>query len=683
MKKNSNILANYLLHGGDYNPEQWLDYPEILQKDLVLMKQARTNTFSVGIFAWAQLEPEEGVFDFSWMDKIMNDIYQNGGRVILATPSGARPAWLSKKYPEVLRVSNERVQQLHGGRHNHCFTSLIYRQKVQIINRKLTLRYKDHPALLMWHVSNEYGGECHCDQCQDAFRRWLKKKYQTLTTLNHEWWGPFWSHQFTEWSQIQSPSVIGENSIHGLNLDWKRFVTSQTIDFYQQELIPLRELTPHIPVTTNFMSSTVDLLPFKSLDYSQFAKHVDILSWDCYPTWHNDWESLADTAMKVGFINDLYRSLKGQSFLILECTPSVVNVRPINRAKRPGVHLLSSVQFLAHGSDSIMYFQWRKSRGSFEKFHGAVIDHDGSSNNRVFQEVTQVGQVLEQLSDIVGTMPNSDVAILYDWENNWAINDAQGFGKETKFYPQTLQQHYQVFWNQDISVDVITKEQNFSKYKLLVVPMLYLVSEQTIDRLRAYVEQGGVLVMTYLSGIVNENDLTYLNGWPQLLQKVFGINVLEIDSYYPSDRNEVRYGDQNYEVKDYASVINVKEANVEGVYQADFYAKTAAITSHSYGKGKAYYVGARLNEQFHEVFYQKIMADLQISSNAAIKHEKGVSVQVRLSDTHSYWFVMNFTEKPQVIRVNCEVKDILSGEWIKGEVRLERYGFKIFVKKVG
>ena len=321
-----------LLHGGDYNPDQWLDYPDILKDDLRLMKLANVNTMTVGIFAWSALEPTEGNYNFEWLDKIIDDVYNQGGRVILATPSGARPAWLSEKYPEVLRTNDRREKMLHGGRHNHCFSSPIYREKTQKMNYKLAERYGNHPALIMWHVSNEYSGDCHCELCQENFRDWLKNKYKTIENVNKAWWGPFWSHTYTDWSQIESPSSIGENAVHGLNLDWKRFVTDQTIDFYENEAKPLRELTPNVPITTNFMADTDDFIPFQSLNYEKFSKHVDILSWDCYPAWHNDWETTKDLATKVGFINDLYRSLKQHPFLIVECTPTGVNWHNVNKA---------------------------------------------------------------------------------------------------------------------------------------------------------------------------------------------------------------------------------------------------------------------------------------------------------------------------------------------------------------
>ncbi|MCM3412335.1 beta-galactosidase [Metabacillus litoralis] len=678
VEKTYTTKANFMLHGGDYNPDQWLDRPDILEDDVRLMKLSHTNTFSVGIFAWSALEPEEGVYHFEWLDQIFENIHSIEGKVILATPSGARPAWMSQKYPEVLRVNGSRVKQLHGGRHNHCFTSKVYREKTQKINRLLAERYGKHPALLMWHISNEYGGECHCDLCQEAFREWLKVKYDhNLKLLNDAWWAPFWSHTYNDWSQVESPSPIGESAVHGLNLDWRRFVTDQTVDFFENEIVPIKELTPNIPITTNFMADTFDLIPFQALDYSKFAKHLDVISWDAYPAWHNDWESTADLALKVGFINDLYRSLKQQPFLLMESTPSGVNWHEVNKAKRPGMHLLSSMQMVSHGSDSVMYFQWRKSRGSSEKFHGAVVDHDNSSENRVFKEVAKVGETLEKLNAIVGTNRPADVAILYDWESNWAINDAQGFGMKTKRYPQTLQEHYRTFWEQDIPVDVITKEQDFSAYKLLIVPMLYLMSEDTISRLKQYVANGGRLVMTYISGIVNEYDLTYTGGWHKDLQEIFGMNPIETDTLYPKDRNYVIFRNESYALKDYATVIEVSNAVVEGQYKEDFYAETPAITSHKFGDGKSYYIGARLADQFHRDFYQEIIDELHLKPVRKVAHGRGVSVQVRQAPDRDYLFVMNFTEEKQEISFDFVAEDMLNSEMITGNVTLEKYEVRI------
>lgn len=662
-----NIYSNEkrLLHGGDYNPDQWLDYPDTLKDDLRLMKLANVNTMTVGIFAWSALEPTEGNYNFEWLDKIIDDVYNQGGRVILATPSGARPAWLSEKYPEVLRTNDRREKMLHGGRHNHCFSSPIYREKTQKMNYKLAERYGNHPALIMWHVSNEYSGDCHCELCQENFRDWLKNKYKTIENVNKAWWGPFWSHTYTDWSQIESPSSIGENAVHGLNLDWKRFVTDQTIDFYENEAKPLRELTPNVPITTNFMADTDDLIPFQSLNYDKFSKHVDILSWDCYPAWHNDWETTKDLATKVGFINDLYRSLKQQPFLIMECTPSGVNWHNVNKAKRPGMHTLASMQLLAHGSDSVLYFQWRKSRGSSEKFHGAVIDHDNSEENRVFKEVSQVGEILDKIKEIKGSMKQSKVAIIYDWENDWALKDAQGFGKESRRYPQTLQSHYKYFWDKNISVDVVTPQQDLSKYSLVVAPMMYMMTEETMDRFRDYVKNGGVLVGSYLSGLVNETDLTYLGGWPKTLQETYGIDAKEIDTLYPKDKNSIKFGNESFEVVDYCTIIEAKEAEVLAKYEEDFYKNTPAITKNNLEKGKAYFIGARTNQEFLSKFYDKIVKDLDINEVEDFISECGISIQIRENEDAKYYFVMNFTEEEKNIGIKGSYLNLISGKMME------------------
>ena len=666
-----------LLHGGDYNPDQWLDYPEVLAQDLELMKESNVNTMTVGIFAWAALEPEEGKFQFEWLDSIIDNVTNQGGNIILATPSGARPAWMSQKYPEVLRTNGDGQKMHHGARHNHCFSSPMYREKIGIINKKLAERYGNHPGIIMWHISNEYGGECHCDLCQENFRNWLKNKYQTLDKLNHEWWGPFWSHTITEWSQIESPMAIGETAVHVLNLDWRRFVTDQTINFYEHEIKDIRQMTPNIPITTNFMADTMDLIPFQSLDYSKFAEHVDIISWDCYPAWHNDWETTADLASKVGFIDDLYRSLKQQPFLIMESTPSAVNWHPVNKAKRPGMHVLSSMQHIAHGSDSNLYFQWRKSRGSSEKFHGAVVDHDGSTDNRVFQEVAKVGELLENIGEIKGSMKQSKVAIIYDWNNNWALNNCQGFSNESKRYPQTLQEHYRYFWNHDIPVDVVTPNQDLSQYDLVIAPMLYLMTESTMTKLSGFVAAGGQLVSTYLTGLVGENDLTYLGGWPKQLQELFGITVTETDTLYSSDKNQINYQNVIYETKDYSALLKVNEAEILANYQEDFYQQTPAITTNLYGQGQAHFIGCRTENDFLNVFYHELVGKMDLDNSFIVKGDNEVSVQVRSHEREEFHFVMNFSETEKVITVSEKTVDLLQGTEENVEIKLKPYEVKV------
>ncbi|HBR27842.1 MAG TPA: beta-galactosidase [Firmicutes bacterium] len=673
-----NDKCPHLLHGADYNPDQWLHRPDILAEDLRLMKAANCNVMSVGIFAWAALEPEEGKFTFAWLDQVMDQLAKHQIYAFLATPSGARPAWLSRKYPEVLRVEADRKRILHGNRHNHCYTSPVYREKVRVINTKLAERYQEHPVLLGWHISNEYGGECHCELCQAAFRKWLQKKYQTLEALNHAWWTAFWSHTYTDWSEIESPAPHGEQFVHGLNLDWKRFVTHQTLDFYQHEIAPLKAITPAIPVTTNFMGT------YPGLDYWKFANDLDVVAWDSYPRWHEaktDWQ----TAAEVAFVHDLNRSLKqGKPFMLMESTPSMTNWTPVSKLKRPGMHLLSSLQAVAHGADAVQYFQWRKSRGATEKFHGAVVDHVGHEKTRVFREVAEVGEVLKRLDPVVGTSVKPEVALLFDWENRWALEDAQGL-KRNKKYEETCYRHYRSFWSCGIPVDVINQDCAFSRYRLLIAPMLYMVRPGVGERLTEFVAGGGTLVVTYWSGIVDQHDLCFLGGFPGPLRKVLGIWSEEIDGLYDDDENYVTMLDRNalglegeYRVKDVCDLIHLETAEALGVYREDFYAGRPALTVNRHGQGEAYYLASRNEDRFLNGFYRRLIDKMQLRQALPTELPVGVTAQLRTDGCQDYVFLLNFTTENKVVDLNGgEVKDLVADQVIRGHVELPPYGVRI------
>ncbi len=671
----------HIMHGGDYNPDQWP--PEIWREDMRLMKLANCNTMSVGIFAWTRLEPEEGKFDFAWLDTVMDLLAENQGYAVLATPSGARPAWMSHKYPEVLRVRPDGQRNLHGTRHNHCPTSPIYRAKTALINRKLAERYKDHPALLVWHISNEYSGDCHCHLCQVAFRDWLKKKYNNdLDQLNQAWYAAFWSHTYTAWEQIEAPSPIGEPLLHGLNLDWKRFVTDQTIDFMRNEIAPLRELTPNIPITTNLMGF------FPGLNYQKLARELDVVSWDSYPIWHttgSDWR----LGMQIGMIHDVNRSLKGgQPFMLMESTPSNTNWQPVPKLKRPGMHLLSSLQAIAHGSDTVQYFQWRKSRGSSEKFHGAVVDHVGHEHTRVFLDVSELGALLKKLDPVVGTTVRPEVAILYDWENRWAIEDMHALGRdvERRGYFQTALSCYQPFWTRGIPVDIIAEEDNFSSYRLIVAPMLYMLKPGLAERLRRFVENGGTLVTTYWSGLVNDTDLCFLGGWPgDGLRELMGVWDEETDTLALDDRNSLVAAPGNelglngsYAIKDYCALIHAEGARVLATYGSDFYAGRPALTVNDFGKGQAYYIAARTEEAFLNDFFGTLASRLALQPALPVDLPVGVTATLRGGDQRRFIFVMNFNPTPVTIDLGeASYRSLVSSAIVSGQLALPPYGVEI------
>lgn len=673
-------------HGSDYFPEQWLSDPDIFRQDIELMKKAHCNVMSIGMFAWSQLEREEGVFTFEWLDHVLDEFEKNGIYTFLATPSGARPAWLSQKYPEVLRVNANRVRNLHGARHNHCFTSPVYREKVAQINEKLAERYAKHPAVIAWHVSNEYGGECHCDHCQSAFREWLKNKYQTLDQLNHAWWTTFWSHTYTDWSQVESPAPHGESAVHGHNLDWRRFVSDQTIDFYKHEIKPLKAANSDIPVFTNFMN----VLGYTDLNHAEFAEVVDFVSWDSYPTWHAQTDE-RELAASIAFHHDMYRSLKnGQPFLLMESTPSTTNWQGVSKLKRPGMHALSSLQAVAHGSDSVQYFQWRKSRGSSEKFHGAVVDHVGHENTRVFRDVEQLGDTLEKLSDVAGTTVDAKVAIIFDTENRWAINDAQGPRNIGVKYESTVLDHYQAFWDAGVSVDIIDMEKDISNYKLVIAPMLYMIKPGVGKQIEQFVEAGGTFVATYWSGIVDENDLVVQGGFPGSLRKTLGIWSEEIDGLYDDQTQTIKVTSEagkhfsdTYTAHEICDLIHLETAEALASYGEDFYAGRPALTVNQLGSGRAYYIASRNQGPFHKDFYNQMISDLEIDKVIDTDLPIGVTAQARTDGKHDYVFIMNFTTDTQNLNIpNKAFIDIENNAPLSGDIELSPYEVRLLKRKV-
>ncbi len=672
-----------LLHGADYNPEQWLDTPDVLIRDVEMMKEARCNVMSVGIFSWSALEPEEGRYTFDWMDQVLDRLHENGIFVYLATPSGARPAWMSQKYPQVLRVGRDRVKALHGGRHNHCLSSPVYREKVQLMNGQLAKRYAHHPAVIGWHISNEYGGECHCDTCQEQFRDWLKARYITLDALNQAWWSTFWSHTYTDWSQLESPSPQGESGVHGLNLDWRRFNTDQVTRFCSDEIRPLKAENPALPATTNFMEY------FYDYDYWKLAGVLDFISWDSYPMWHTRQDDIG-LAAYTAMYHDLMRTLKqGKPFVLMESTPSFTNWQPTSKLKKPGMHILSSLQAVAHGADSVQYFQWRKSRGSSEKFHGAVVDHVGHIDTRVGREVAELGTILSALAPVAGSRVEAKVAIIFDWESRWAMDDAMGPRNAGLHYENTVADHYRALWSQGIAVDVINADCDLQGYDLVIAPMLYMVREGVSERISHFVQAGGRFVATYWSGIVNETDLCFLDGFPGPLRPVLGIWAEEIDSLTDEQHNSVAGVEGNalglsgpYRASQLCEVIHLEGAAALATYGDDFYAGAPAVTVNLYGKGQAYYVASRNDAQFHADFFTALAKEMHLPRAINTPLPEGMTAARRTDGESEFIFLQNYSAQSQSVTLPLDYQDIVHGGNLPRKLTLPAFGYQILTRKI-
>ncbi|MBT2283248.1 beta-galactosidase [Paenibacillus polymyxa] len=667
-----------MFYGGDYNPEQW-DHETHLE-DLRMFQLAGIDIATINVFSWALIQPDEVTYRFEELDQLINRLYENGVYICLATSTAAHPAWMAKKYPDVLRVDADGRKRKFGGRHNSCPNSPTYRKYAEKIADKLAERYKDHPAVLVWHISNEYGGECYCDNCEKAFRVYLKERYQTLEQVNKAWNTNFWGHTFYDWDEIVLPSNLSEHwgnnnsTFQGISLDYSRFNSDSMLDCYLLEYEAIKKHIPDSVVTTNLMGF------FKQLDYFKWAKYLDIVSWDSYP-------GLATPVSFTAMAHDLMRGLKdGQPFMLMEQTPSQQNWQPYNSLKRPGVMRLWSYQSVAHGADTIMFFQLRRSIGACEKYHGAVIEHAGHENTRVFREVAELGKELQILGDTtLDASVESKVAIVFDWDNWWAIEKSSGPTVALNYVDQ-IHKYYAAFFRRNIQVDIISVDTDMSKYDIVLAPVLYMVKPGFAAKLEKYVEAGGTFLTTFFSGIVNENDLVTTGGYPGELRKLLGIWVEEIDALLPEQKNSIvlkaACGDLQgeYGCGMLCDLLHSEGAEVIAEYGDDFYKGMPVVTRNTYGQGEAWYVASDPDETFLDGLLGQLAAAKNVES--LLETPEGVEVSARTKDGKPFLFVMNHNATTQSYDLGtAKAHDLLTNRELLGSVEIEARGVQLLEMK--
>lgn len=663
-----------ILYGGDYNPGQW--ERDIWKEDMRIFRDARINSATVNVFSWAKLQPSEEEYDFAELDDIIEMLSEEGYDIVLATSTAALPAWLVKKYPEVARTDYQGRHHKFGHRHNACPNSPVFQKYASALVEQLASRYASNPHVSCWHISNEYGGECYCENCEKAFRVWLKKKYKTIDAVNKAWNLSFWGHNVYEWDEIVLPNALGDGmewnqktAFAGLSVDYLRFNSDGMLENYKMERDIVRRYNPDALITTNLMGT------YKGLDYFKWAKEMDIVSWDNYPGYNTPWSYTA-------LCHDLMRGLKDQPFMLMEQTPSQQNWQPYNSLKRPGQMRAQSYQTVAHGADTIQFFQLRRSVGGCEKFHGAVIAHVGNENTRVFREVKQLGEELESLSSLLpGTVNTAEVGMIFDWDNYWAFEYTSGPNVDLLYVDQ-IHQYYRYFYDRNISVNLIPTDADFQRYKVIVAPVLYMVKPGVKEALEAFVANGGILITTYMSGIVDATDNVYLGGYPGPLRSLAGIWAEEIDALAPEQTNEVRFADgTSVSCRIVCDLMHTETAVSLAEYATDFYAGMPAVTKNTFGSGFTYYIGTDMDETGIAKVLDLAMADGGVAP--VLEGAAPLEITCRSSEDALYYFVINFTDTPAALpEALVGHTDLLTGkQTVSGEI-LKKFDVKIIqIKK--
>ncbi len=654
----------HILYGGDYNPDQWT--PDIWQEDARLMQEAGVNLVSLGIFSWTKMEPKPGVFDFDWLDYLVDLLYASGVSVNLATPTASPPAWMVRLHPEMLPVTADGVTLWHGSRRHYCPHNPHYHNYAKRITAQLAEHYKDHPALAMWHLDNEYGchiSECFCENSAAAFRTWLKQRHGTLDQLNFAWGTEFWSQIYEDWEEIHPPKRTPAHANPSQKLDWARFSSDSWLVCFDDQKSTLKQITPDIPVTTNFMSF------FKPIDYWKFAAHEDVVSLDNYPdTFNPDW--MVHSAMTC----DLIRSLGTNSpWILMEQASSQVNWRQRNAVKRPGVMRLGSYQAIARGADGIMFFQWRQSKAGAEKHHSGMVPH-GGTDTRVWREVKALGNELKKLAPILNAQVKADVAILMDWNNWWAIELDSKPSTDLKLVTQ-LYSYYKPLFDRNITVAFAHPESDLSKYKLVIAPNLYLVTDKAVENINRYVQNGGNLLMSFFSGIVDENEHIRLGGYPAPFKDMLGLFVEEFAPYSETQSNTIRTTDgKQFQCTFWGDVVHTKNAKEIATFEQDYYAGNAAITQNTFGKGNAFYVGTVPDNNGMEWVLELACKTAGVQS---ANLPAGIEILHRANGQSSFVFVLNYSDEKVTVSLEQSGIDLLTDKHVSDSIELEPNGVGI------
>ncbi|MGJ1643863.1 beta-galactosidase [Clavibacter sepedonicus] len=624
-----------LRYGGDYNPEQWPR--ETWHEDVRLMREAGVNLVSIGIFSWSVLEPSEGVYDFALLDEVMDLLHANGIDVDLGTPTAAPPAWFWARYPDSRPVTRSGTALGFGSRGMVSPSSPEYRRAATEIARRLAERYRDHPSLVMWHVHNEYGApisDCYSDHSVRAFRAWLEARYGSLDELNRAWGTSFWGQRYGTWDEIDAPRQSASTTNQTQRLDFARFTSDALLACFTAERDAIREHTPHLPITTNFMASSCP-----SIDYWRWSREVDVVANDHYLTAER-----RDSHVMLALDADLTRSFAGnRPWMLMEHSTSAVNWQPRNIAKRPGEMARNSLAHVARGSDAVMFFQFRASRFGAEKFHSAMLPH-GGTDTRIWREVVALGADVAALAPVRGSRVRARVAILWDIQSSWA-QDLEWRPSVELDHRERVEAFYTALWHRGVTVDFAHPHHDLSGYDVVLAPAQYLLDEEGSRNLRDFVAGGGRLVVSYFSGIVDQDDAVHEGMAPGALRDVLGLGVQE---FIPLRADETVALDSGATGTGWADDIVLCGAEALVRYASGPAADGPAITRNAVGSGAAWYVSTRLDPAALDALLADVLAQAGIDAEPA---PDGLERVTRHGDGEAFTFLVNHADDPRTVAI--------------------------------
>lgn len=655
-------------YGGDYNPEQW---PEsVWQEDARLMREAGVSFVTVGVFSWALLQPAPGTFETAWLDRVLDLMDQHDIAVDLATATASPPPWLSTRHPEVLPVDRDGRRLWHGSRQAWCPSSPVYRDHALDLVRRMAERYAEHPALVLWHVSNELGchnAHCYCDVSAAAFRRWLEQRYGDLEALNHAWSTTFWSQRYSSWDEVIPPRATTAVPNPTQWLDFRRFSSDELLGQHLAERAVLAEVCPDVPVTTNFMvTSHID-----ALDYHRWVPSQDVVSQDHYLDGRLD-----RPHRELALCSDWVRGLAGAPWILMEHSTSAVNWQPRNYPKRPGQLRRNALQHVARGADSVGFFQWRASVGGAEKYHSAMLPHAGT-DTRLWREVVELGELLGRLGEVAGTPTEAHVALLLDAESRWAVTRDSLPTSDLDYLDRALAFH-RALTDLGVTCDVRHPADDLDGYSVVVAPTLHLLDPDEAERLAAFVDGGGHLVVTYFSGIAGRDDRIHLGGYPGVLRDLLGVVAEELVPLPHTDVVRLAGDLAGTTCDTWVEDLRLAGAESQAAYDDGPLPGTPALTRHEHGAGVAWYVPTRTDDEATARLCRRVLDEAGVT---VLDLPTDVEVVRRVGEQHAYRFVLN--HRDEAVEVEARGHDLVTDTPCDGRLTVPAYGVACVREEVG